>query len=230
MGNSRQYRHKVVCFWTGDTYRQSANVLKWSCDQHGIACEVTCIPASNRARWSSVAHNQLMKKKIDVILAGLNSGYNVLYLDADAYIANGREVKRVLNSDEFDGIDCAWHTFTPSDPKRAKSPRSGGLDKWPAGGTLYFADTSKARELIGKWLEQWNDHPEYSDQTRLHNALKQTTGVKRYELPQPWYQMPDDPNSKEPPVIVQGWWKKIPGVKPRRALAEWRKWVTICAD
>ncbi len=227
MGNSRQSPFKVVCFWTGDTYRMGADVLKWSCNQHGIPCEITCLLGSNRARWSSVAHNQLMKKKIDVILAGLNSGYNVLYLDADAYIANGREVKRILSSEEFGTIDCAWHTFKPSDAKRTANPRFGGLKQWPAGGTLYFADTGKARKLIAKWLEQWNEHPEYSDQTRLHNALVQTPGVKRYELPQSWYQMPWDPNSTEPPVIVQGWYKKIPGVKPRQALDEWRKWVKI---
>ncbi len=230
MDDSKQNPFKVVCFWTGDLYRKGAEVLKWSCDQHGIPCDITCIPAHNRVRWSSVAHNQLMKRKTDVILAGLDSGCNVLYLDVDAYIANGREVKSVLASDSFLDVDCAWHTFKPFDQKRAKNPRFGGLNKWPAGGTLYFANTVQARLLVENWRGQWNDHMEYSDQTRLHNALEKTPGAKHYELPQPWYQMPWDPNNVEPPVIVQGWWKKIPDTKRRQALDEWREWVKICQD
>lgn len=198
-------RFKVVCFWVGDNFRRGAEVLRWSCCQFGIACSVTEVP-------TGMEQNQLMKYKTEIIIQGQSDGQNVLYVDADAYIKDGRTVRRLLNSEQFRHIDCAWHMFTPANKRCSdNNPRFGGLKSWPAGGTLYIANSKYARRLIYNWRNQWEDHPEYSDQTRLYNAWIETPNLAFYNLPLSWYQMPNDPNATGPAVIPQGWWKKVPG-------------------
>jgi len=222
---------KVVSFWAGhDNFRKGADILKWSCDQFNIDCEILHFELEPKEPfWRIVRH------KPEIILDSLNEGNNVLFLDADSYIADGKAVLNLLNSSQFASkhIDCAWNMFknTSSDPTFAKR-KYAGLDYWPATGAFYFANTEPAKTLLKVWRDLWDDPKEYEkysnsdDQLILYDAWKQTTGVSFYNLPAPWYQMPNEPTD-ELPITVQGWWKKVPGVSYEDALNNWQKYVKV---
>jgi hypothetical protein len=129
----------VVGYYTqGTAYEKDAARLRASLDHWGLAHEIVGVPP--QPDWD---HATALKPIVLFLLRQALAG-PILYVDVDAVV-------HADCSKYFDGLDCdfAAHWF--------QGP-SGGYDRsrnddWLLSGTMYFADTGPARDLLLAWCE-----------------------------------------------------------------------------
>lgn len=102
------------------------------------------------------------KFKPHFILEHLDNHPYVVWTDADSIIRSYPEL--------FDALDCdlAFHRFKGQEV---------------LSGTVYFANTLKAKEVLNNWIKFNEQHPELWDQRNLELAINKTRELRLTALP-----------------------------------------------
>ena len=158
---------KVVAFHTGGPYQEEADRLIKSLEWHDIDYHVQKIDIPT-ADWDVATSIK------PIFLLEMRERFkgNILYVDVDAVFHQNP-------SEYFDSLDCdfAAHWFQGPNFGRDFSRN----DDWFLSGTMMFADTEPARELLRTWCEanekkQAAGDYEGGGQTNLRDILDKNLG------------------------------------------------------
>lgn len=171
----------IVSFYTiGTDYEAEAQRLIESCERFNLPYRVEPVP--NLGTWQrNTQHKAEFLRWMRSELTG-----PIVWLDADA------EVKcyPALFA-EITDADVAVHY-------RAKGKGKREL----LSGTVWFAETVEARNLLDRWVETNRRNPKRWDQSTLADAIRDLPGVLVHELPAPYCLIFDRMRRLGPPVIL----------------------------
>lgn len=183
----------VVSYFTDDRYRRYAVRLAQSCETHGFSHSIIKLP--DQGRW---VMNVAMKGSF-IHLMMQKHERPLLWIDADAEIVNGNEVRNgllELSVNEYDfairGEPCGqryravgWdHTFPmPTSWPPDLRPRRFNT------GTMWFNQTDGAKRLVKLWRDRAIESPRSYQQHLLQTAWADANAeypIKTKWWPQSW--------------------------------------------
>ena len=146
----------IVCsFYTTDTpYKEEAEKLRESMAEYGIEGDILGVPTRNswdlNTKWKPWVIKRAMNRH----------NMDVLYVDADATFHGKPE----FNPGQ---CDMAAHVMDKAYWNQDTSKRKFSL----MSGTLWFANTEKARDILDAWDRLNLDFPKTWDQRNLEHAV-----------------------------------------------------------
>lgn len=168
---------KICAYFTKDTpYEGLVEGFRVSCLEHGVLHpHIEALP--DKGTWKN---NTGMKPSFILNCIDRFPEWNIIYVDIDAKIR--------AYPKWFDTViaDFAVHIRK-------------GIEL--LSGTLYFANNSKARRLVQKWIDKQTENPLELDQQNLASVLEKYQDIIQVDLPRAYVQIFDLMACNGEPVI-----------------------------
>lgn len=202
----------VITFYTPE-YKQEADKWRQTCHKY-LQPELDCTKpnTANIVQYPFKSYEMPSKKswvhnctmKAEVILKAMEElKCGIVWTDADARFCNFPNKFNELENYDF---GCYWIPDVWNQPKNAAlKPWSRGNEAL-AGGTLFFNNTSIAKELILAWKKESEANPSRWEQQSLQKVWEEfdNKGLRTYNFPQSYCKVFDckwfEP---EQPVVIE---------------------------